>query len=122
MPSSEPTRAVYVRMPARVAAKLDRASAKLGISKRDVLAGLVSDHLDIEGENVVLRPAPSVPMAWSSGEPEAEVLDLAEAARLLRVAEDEMERLAESGEIPGRRIGGEWRFSREALLHWLRGG
>jgi excisionase family DNA binding protein len=27
--------------------------------------------------------------------------------------------LAESGDLPGRRIGGEWRFARAALLAWL---
>ena len=29
--------------------------------------------------------------------------------------------LAEHGELPGRRIGGAWRFSRGALLAWLGG-
>jgi hypothetical protein len=30
-------------------------------------------------------------------------------------------RAAERGELPGRRIGDEWRFGREALLAWLSG-
>ena len=29
--------------------------------------------------------------------------------------------LAEAGELPGRRIGGDWRFPRAALLEWLGG-
>ena len=27
--------------------------------------------------------------------------------------------LAEQGELPGRKVGEEWRFSREAILAWL---
>ena len=30
-------------------------------------------------------------------------------------------KLASEGELPGRRIGGEWRFSRSAVLAWLGG-
>jgi len=49
------------------------------------------------------------------------VLTLAEAAELLRVDAVELERLAEQHEIPSRRIGASWRFSRAALMAWLRG-
>jgi excisionase family DNA binding protein len=52
----EPTRPIYVRMPPLLADKLDRAAERLGASKRDVLAALVSDHLDTDGENFVLHP------------------------------------------------------------------
>jgi excisionase family DNA binding protein len=93
-----PTRAIYARVPPRVADKLDRVAARLGRSKQDLLATLVSDHLTFE-----------------------DVLNLAEAAELLRVSEDDLQALAESGELPGRRISSEWRFSRQALLHWLGG-
>jgi excisionase family DNA binding protein len=44
-----------------------------------------------------------------------------EAAAMLRIAEPELVRAAERGELPGRRIGDEWRFGREALLAWLSG-
>ncbi len=56
MTPSEPTRAVYVRMPDKVAQKLDKAAERFGVSKRDLLATLVSDHLDIEGDELVFRP------------------------------------------------------------------
>ncbi|HZS20577.1 MAG TPA: helix-turn-helix domain-containing protein [Pseudonocardiaceae bacterium] len=118
-PSPEPTRAVYARVPPQVADKLDRAAARLGLSKRDVLATLVSDHLDLEGENVAWHPRPTPRTRIISGELHDAVLDLTEAAELLRVSENDLSALAESGEIPGRRIGGAWRFSREALLNWL---
>jgi excisionase family DNA binding protein len=56
MTPSEPTRAVYVRMPDKLAQKLDKAAERFGVSKRDLLATLVSDHLDIEGDEIVFRP------------------------------------------------------------------
>jgi excisionase family DNA binding protein len=118
-PSREPTRAVYARLPPRVADKLDHAAARLGLSKREVLATLVSDHLDMEGPNIMWRPDPTPKTTIISGEPNDAVLDLAEAAELLRVPDSDLQMLAESGEIPGRRIGGAWRFSRQALLQWL---
>ena len=49
------------------------------------------------------------------------MLTPAQAAELLQVAEDEVVELAEAGELPGRRIGDQWRFSRPALIAWLAG-
>jgi excisionase family DNA binding protein len=48
-----------------------------------------------------------------------DVLTLAEAANYLRVAEEELLRLAEQREVPAKQIGGEWRFLKRALGHWL---
>jgi excisionase family DNA binding protein len=50
-----------------------------------------------------------------------EVLDLQEAAQMLRVAPGVVRQLAESHRIPARRIGDDWRFSHSALLDWLKG-
>lgn len=47
------------------------------------------------------------------------VLDVDEAARLLQVSESLIRGLARRGEIPARKAGREWRFSRDALLSWL---
>lgn len=164
MTPSEPTRAVYVRMPDKLAQKLDKAAERFGVSKRDLLATLVSDHLDIEGDEIVFRPhgkgeGPSRPPRpadfWrkrpgaeesdkeaadpSSGGPKvrmskaatpepaaapapvSEVLTLEEAAELLRVPTDDVRALVESGELPARRIGETWRFTRTAVLAWLAG-
>jgi excisionase family DNA binding protein len=49
-----------------------------------------------------------------------EVLTLAEAAAYLRVPELEVERIAGTQGLAGRRIGSEWRFSRAAIQDWLR--
>ncbi len=48
-----------------------------------------------------------------------EVLTLTEAAKLLRVTSEALTRELERGTLPGRRINGDWRFSRAALLEWL---
>jgi excisionase family DNA binding protein len=53
--------------------------------------------------------------------PAPEVLTSEQAAELLAVEPAALLELAEQGELPGRQIGGEWRFSRSALLAWLGG-
>ena len=52
--------------------------------------------------------------------PSLEVLDLDEAALLLRVRPEVVRELAEAHRIPARRVGDTWRFSRAALLEWLK--
>lgn len=51
----------------------------------------------------------------------SEVMTIDEAAALLRVPATELERLVTRGEVPGRLVAGEWRFSRDALLAWING-
>jgi excisionase family DNA binding protein len=50
-----------------------------------------------------------------------DVLTLSEAAGLLRVSAEELERLAVRGEVPARRIGASWRFNLATLMAWLNG-
>ena len=45
-----------------------------------------------------------------------EVLDLKGAAKLLKVSVSTVSVLARRGEIPGRRLGSAWRFTRKSLL------
>jgi excisionase family DNA binding protein len=52
---------------------------------------------------------------------EPEVMNLEEAAAFLRVTPEAVKALAEAQRIPARRIGEAWRFSRPALLEWLKG-
>jgi excisionase family DNA binding protein len=123
--SPEATRAIYVRMPDRLARKLDRAAERLGATKRDVLATLVNDHLDVDGDNFVIalgggRAAPAA--GPELGEPGAgEVLTLEETAELLRVEPGDVLALIEAGELPARLLGRQWRLSRTAVLAWLSG-
>lgn len=68
----------------------------------------------------------ALPVASSCAAGEAgsqlEVLDVDEAAALLRVRPAVVRKLAEGGDIPARRVGDVWRFSRTALLDWLKNG
>ncbi len=50
-----------------------------------------------------------------------EALTLEEAARFLRIETGELESLALRDQVPARRIGSQWRFSRSALTAWLAG-
>jgi excisionase family DNA binding protein len=48
-----------------------------------------------------------------------DVLTLDQAAAYLQLAADVVRAEADAGRLPGRRVAGEWRFSRAALLAWL---
>lgn len=52
----------------------------------------------------------------------ANVLDLDDAAAYLRINAAELEALADTQQVPGRKLIGGWRFSRSALDAWLAGG
>jgi excisionase family DNA binding protein len=102
-------RPLFVRLPPDAAEKLDRASFELRKSKQDLVAGLVQSHL----------PFPAGHYSFTAAEPPADVLTLEEAAALLRSDETTVADMAERGEIPGRKLGDEWRFARSAILRWL---
>jgi hypothetical protein len=64
---------------------------------------------------------PSMSESQSGFEAQHEdVLTLPEAAAYLRVKEKSLAEMAASGNVPGREIEGEWRFSRRAIEDWLR--
>jgi PTS system nitrogen regulatory IIA component len=48
-----------------------------------------------------------------------ETLDLAELASLLRRDQRELSKLASRGQLPGRKVGGDWRFARSDIQQWL---
>jgi excisionase family DNA binding protein len=65
--------------------------------------------------------------AWVKGKGimetrEKEVLNVDEAAEYLGFNPVTVRLKARSGEIPGRKIGREWRFSRRRLLEWIEDG
>lgn len=63
-------------------------------------------------------PQPGPQPAVVNGPP-GEVLTLADAAAYLRLPEQAVIEAATSQGLPGRLIGGEWRFSKTAILQWL---
>src|SRR4051794_14148851 len=111
-------RPLYVRLPAAAADRLDRAAFERKVPKQDLVAELVTHHLDAPRRVTVELPDEGVTVGRHSFRP-AEVLTLTGAAELLQVGEEAVADLARAGELPGRRIGSEWRFSRAALLRWL---
>ncbi|QDU27965.1 PTS system fructose-specific EIIABC component [Anatilimnocola aggregata] len=45
--------------------------------------------------------------------------DIESLAKYLHLMPNQVQRMAERGTVPGRRIGGEWRFSLAEIHHWL---
>ena len=101
---------LYVRLPHDDARQLERAVAASGKSKRQLVSEAVREHLTDDGlvvGHVALKEVGD------------EVMTPAETAALLRLDEEAVLGAARDGDLPGRRIGGHWRFSREAILAWL---
>ena len=49
------------------------------------------------------------------------MLTLEQLAALLELDLETVSALAEQGDIPGRKLGEQWRFARAAILAWLAG-
>jgi excisionase family DNA binding protein len=123
------TAALFVRLPLEEAGKLERFAFERRIPKRDVVRRLVAERLD--DADIIWRqplpppmpPVPEVVVGRADFVPaEApEVLTVEQAAELLQTEPDAVRALADAGELPGRRIGDEWRFLRSAVLAWLGG-
>jgi excisionase family DNA binding protein len=127
MTAGRDTTPLYVRLPASEAEKLDRAAHTMRLPKKDLVTALISRHLDVEGatpRRVVVNLGPDqLTVGHASVRPSepSEVLSLAQLSELVQVPEDDLAAMAEAGELPGRRLGGEWRFSRSAVLASLAG-
>ena len=118
------TTALFVRLPTEEAERIDRVAFERKIPKKEVIRMLITDHLEeIPHPSPFPRPAPEPPqrpghMVYVPYDP-PDVLTARDAAKLLRADAESILAMAERGEIPARKIGGEWRFGRAALLDWL---
>ena len=114
---------LYVRLPTAEAEKLDRAAFELKRSKQDLVAGLVARYGDPDTlRRVTVETTPdglSIGHASFRSFPPPDVLTVAQLAEWLDVDAQVLTELAEDGKLPGRRLGGEWRFARDAVLDWL---
>lgn len=54
-----------------------------------------------------------------SASPDSEILNIEEAAALLGVSAKTFNKVLHSEDIPARKIGREWKFSRRALIDWV---
>ena len=57
-----------------------------------------------------------------NAEPESDILNIEEAARLLGVSIKTFNKVLHSESLPARKIGREWKFSRSALIRWVGSG
>ena len=104
--------ALFVRIPVSRARQLDSRAHALGRTKQDLVNDLLESAL-AAGEVSAVEDGPkNIP---------DEVLTLVELAELLKLDDNAVLVRVHSGELPGRRFGSEWRFSRRAVLDWLDG-
>jgi excisionase family DNA binding protein len=108
---SDAESALFVRLPTEAAAKLDRASQALGVRKKDLVASLVSKYVPHLG------PTQGT-YSFQSYDP-PEVMNADQAGEFLQVDPELVVEMAEAGNLPGRKLGSDWRFSRAALVQWL---
>jgi excisionase family DNA binding protein len=111
-PPDEPLSPLFVRIPAGLAVRLDEASSELRRPKQELVAAALVDEDWALGRADLLPADQQLP----------EVLTTDQLAALLQVDRDTVRRLAARGELPGRKVGGHWRFSRQAVLEWLASG
>jgi Helix-turn-helix domain len=134
-----PETALYVRLPTTAVEKLDRAAEALGMHKKDLVAGLVSKYVDPDtsrglhalGSLSLSQPrrvtvdlgdaGPTLGSYSFQAYDPPEVMNAEQAGEFLQIAADAVIQLAEAGELPGRKLGSAWRFSRVALVAWLAG-
>jgi excisionase family DNA binding protein len=131
---------LFVRLPGEQARLLDRAAAAVSAHKKELISGLLTRHVDPDTPQgiaalrdiaaaggarrvVIETQEPEIQRGFGYFTPSApaDVLDAEGAAELLAVDVDTILSLAEQGELPGRSLGGKWRFARQALLDWLAG-
>ena len=109
-----------MRLPRAEAERLDRVAARLGTSKGKVVADLLAEHLEPPTGIDALKGAPVGRHEFTPVH-ELEVLTLEQLAALLELDVEAVRALAEQGDIPGRKLAEQWRFSRAAILEWLGG-
>lgn len=101
------SRPLFMRLPALAAEQLDKIANDHGASKRDIVTRLILDNDLTVGQHAFHPTA------------EPAVLTSRQAAELLQIDEQLVFDLAATGQLPARRLGEQWRFSRTAVLDWL---
>lgn len=135
-PAPGTTAALFVRIPAEQANRLDRAAFELKMPKQRLVADLLDRYVNPQslaslqadrdtGDTLrrvtveALDPSTMTVGHHSFRPREPEVLTAEEVAELLQVDASTVLELSAAGELPGRKLGGEWRFARAAVLKWL---
>ena len=112
------TKALFVRIPQAQARALDRLAFESRRPKQAVVSDMLGRYIEGRRRSAASREEPQ--LGWHSFRAtQSDVLTLEGVAELLEVDPELVAELAAAGELPGRRIGGEWRFARAAVLAWL---
>jgi excisionase family DNA binding protein len=109
---------LFVRLPQSQAAALDRLADRTGRAKQHLVSELLAERLRPDRSLAVGRVEVSSPTDVANDQ----VLTLDEVSALLKLPVDAVQARAEGADLPGRRFGSEWRFSRNAVLSWLASG
>jgi excisionase family DNA binding protein len=116
-------RPLYVRLPETEALRLDEAAHRLKRSKQDLVAGLITAYGDPETLRRVTVETTDDHLTVGHAEfrpfSPPDVLNVDELAGWLQTDAETITKLADDGELPGRKLGDEWRFARDAVLDWL---
>jgi excisionase family DNA binding protein len=110
---------LYVRLPRNQAAALDRLARATGRPKQHLVSELLGDGLTTGERQVSVGRVEVTSRADVRAD---EVLTLEGVAAFLKLSVDTVRSRAEEGQLPGRRFGKDWRFSRLAVLAWLADG
>lgn len=109
---------LFVRLPREQLAALDRLADSTGRAKQHLVSEFLADRLARPGPFAVGRAeVTSAPALIDDA-----VLTLDEVATLLKLSVDAVRVRAEASDLPGRRFGDEWRFTRAAVIYWLASG
>jgi hypothetical protein len=134
-----PETPLYVKLPKNAVEKLHRAAAALGVHKKDLVAGLVDQYVDPDSQEglttlttklratlgskrpLQMSEGASLMMGSYSFQPydPPEIMNSEQAGQFLQIEEHNVIELAEAGQLPGKKLGPVWRFSRDALVAWL---
>jgi excisionase family DNA binding protein len=114
---------LYVRLPNAQAERLREAAYRLNISKQDLVSRLVASlgEADTLRRVTVETTDDHLTVGHAEFRPydPPDVMTTAQLASWLQVDEATITELAEKNELPGRKLGDEWRFAREAVVAWL---
>lgn len=119
----QPETPLYVKLPSDAVDKLQRAATALAVSKKDLVTQLVKKYVDPDSQKGLTSLGGTMMSSYSFRPYDApelpEILTSAQAGELLQIDEKNVIELAESGKLPGKKLGPVWRFSRTALVAWL---
>jgi excisionase family DNA binding protein len=93
----------------------------MGRSKNEKENNLHPSPLGFRPDGFPVPPSPHHPNSFKTDRSKSmkEIMTPREAADYLSVHVRTIYRLAKNGEIPGRKVGGSWRFKKDALDEWL---